>query len=132
MTIRLATEDDLDQIMFIAHQHDQWLGYVRWPALREDIAKDHALVSVKGGTVLGFCCFSHVRGKGQTKIDLLAVRDEYRRMGIGTEMLNWFEQRLKLKVLADNHSAVDFYVKHGFHVVTTETDRNRPLLVMER
>ncbi len=132
MTVRLATEDDLDQIKFIAQQHSQWLGYVRWPMLREDIAKDHLIVAVKGGTVLGFCCFSAVRGKGRVSIELIAVRDEYRRTGVGSELLGYFTQHLKLKVLADNHVAVEFYARHGFSVVAQMEDRNRPLLVMER
>lgn len=132
METRLATEDDLDQVRFIINQCRDWLGYVRWPALREAIARRELIVVVKGGTVVGFCHFRALAGKGMATICEMGVREEYRRMGVGRMLLGYFVQRLRLKSIKDNHAASEFYANMGFEVVGEEHGNLRPLLVWER
>ncbi len=64
----------------------------------------------------------------------LGVRSDYRRKGLGEQVLNrileWFEsrrvKRIELLVLSQNHTAVSFWKKHGF-----ETFVNRMFVSVE-
>lgn len=129
---RLATEDDLEQIRQIIKQCTNELGYVRWPALREAILRHELIVVSDGGLVLGFCHFRRTAGKGMVTVCEIAVRDGYRRMGVGRDLLGYFTQRIKLKVTSDNVQAMEFYHKMGFVMVGMEEGNKRSLYVWER
>lgn len=61
-------------------------------------------------------------GQDQAHLNLLAVRPDYQRVGIGRLMVDWLEksarvagiQSVTLEVRANNHSARRFYRKLGF------------------
>ncbi|PCJ51819.1 MAG: hypothetical protein COA79_25230 [Planctomycetota bacterium] len=52
----------------------------------------------------------------------LFVHRIHRKKGIATELLNWLfintwvDKKVRLDVLANNHSAIEFYEKYGFKV----------------
>lgn len=58
-----------------------------------------------------------------------AVSEKYRRQGLGRTMLDFYTQRAKhfnklflaLDVAAQNQSALDFYYRYGFQLVSTKT-----------
>ncbi len=97
---------------------------------REVISADdsHALVALDKEKVVGFSISAiknHPPVFTETKygeiIDL-AIHDDYRRQGIGEEMLNiifeWFDahdaRRIELRVAAKNMIGYSFWEKHGF------------------
>ncbi len=97
---------------------------------REVMSSDetHALVALDKEKVIGFSISAiknHPPIFTETKygeiIDL-AIHDEYRRKGIGEEMLNiifeWFDahdaRRIELRVAAKNYIGYSFWEKHGF------------------
>jgi GNAT superfamily N-acetyltransferase len=59
-------------------------------------------------------------------IELLGLIDSYRGQGIGTQLLNWAEaearhqsNNLWLATSSFNHSALQFYQRHGFQQIAT-------------
>lgn len=86
---------------------------------------DNLLASVicalgENGVVLGYAGVTVVAGEGY--IDNIAVRQEYRRQGIASELLGVFLRFaeaqvlsfLTLEVRASNEAAKRLYMKHGF------------------
>ena len=65
--------------------------------------------------------------KTMVKIPMLAVSENYRRKGIGTELLTSFLKKLsmqnikqvELEVRTNNTAAIAFYEKHGFAIIDT-------------
>ena len=61
-------------------------------------------------------------------INSMQLKKEYQGKGIGTQILNWIErcalnynrQYLSLFVQKNNHKAIDFYHKFGFHDIFIE------------
>lgn len=61
-------------------------------------------------------------------ISNLAVKDSYRRQGVGTKLLkkceqiawNWGYREIRLHVLHKNHSAQQLYVSSGYKILTRE------------
>ena len=53
------------------------------------------------------------------EIDYILVLEDVRRNGIGTKLLNYFDdqQQISLEVRENNVSAIEFYKKNGFNVV---------------
>ena len=53
------------------------------------------------------------------EIDYILVLEEYRKKGIGTELLKYFNnnQNISLEVRKSNIVAIEFYKKNGFRVV---------------
>lgn len=53
------------------------------------------------------------------EIDYILVLEDVRRNGIGTKLLNYFDdqQQISLEVRESNVSAIEFYKKNGFNVV---------------
>ncbi len=98
--------------------------------VRENIASDDSLVLVAtdSGKVIGFSLVfisNHppvLKSEKYGFIDDVAVRSGYRRMGVGTAMLNkiheWFESkditRIELNVVPNNIEGYSFWGKNGF------------------
>ncbi len=98
--------------------------------IREIIVADdaHSLVALDRNQIIGFSIsriMKHppVFEKSEYgKIIDLAVKEEYRRQGVGEEMLSiifeWFDahdiKRIELKVASKNKVGYSFWEKHGF------------------
>ncbi len=74
--------------------------------------------------IVGFICGN--KNKKTARILMLAVDKNYRRMGIGTSLLNRFiaECRkdglmsIRLEVRTDNREAIEFYQKFNFQIIS--------------
>jgi ribosomal protein S18 acetylase RimI-like enzyme len=98
-----------------------------WGGGEQDVAKagraddaDAARPDADAARAVGYC-ISTVTGDGVGEIDSLYVLDEFRRHGIGSELvrraLAWLEAREPKKIivvaLAENTAAVEFYKRFG-------------------
>ncbi|GGN90258.1 MULTISPECIES: GNAT family N-acetyltransferase [Haloarcula] len=139
MEITLATAADVDAVV------DQWVALARdqqtygshllasenRTAIREAVLQrvvaDELLVARDGETLVGFVMVSMERGRYEQRrtrglIENIYVRPDYRREGIGSELLAAGEKALAengatvvaLEVMAANESARRFYADHGY------------------
>lgn len=84
-----------------------------------------ALVAEKQGAVAGFVV-GRTLGVSEFEILNLAVRREFQRTGVGTQLLRGLVERLRglekwerahAEVRESNRGALSFYARHGFRVV---------------
>jgi ribosomal-protein-alanine N-acetyltransferase len=81
------------------------------------------LVASREGAMAGFAIMRF--GDDQAHLFLLAVRPEFRRVGIGRSMMRWLEkscrtagiQTVRLEVRASNLAALRFYRKLGYRLI---------------
>lgn len=81
------------------------------------------LVASREGAMAGFAIMRF--GGDQAHLFLLAVRPEFRRVGIGRSMMRWLEkscrtagiQTVRLEVRASNLAALRFYRKLGYRLI---------------
>jgi len=145
MTIIPATESHIPEIVeiwkefmdfhskidpYFARNEEGHSKFEEWvkDLMKSDTAK--VLVALKDGQVVAYS-LSQINKRPPLfkEVDYgyvydLAVKKEYRRKGIGEQMLaeilGWFKShqitRIELMVLAKNHVAFSFWEKHGFKV----------------
>ena len=85
------------------------------------------IVAEEGGEIIAFLIMEVHRNRRAATIVTLDVREDYRRSGHGTRLVNRSEEILRdygaemydLQVDVNNRSAIRFYKKHGFKVVRT-------------
>lgn len=51
------------------------------------------------------------------EIDYILVLEEYRKQGIGSKLLEYFDKDISLEVRESNKTAIEFYEKNGFKIV---------------
>jgi [ribosomal protein S18]-alanine N-acetyltransferase len=124
--LRLAAPSDAIQIAALSREYiEQGLPW-RWKSARILKAmKDpntNVLVAAEQGMVLGFGIMDY---KDETAhLILFAVHPCVRRLGVGSQMLQWLEavalaagiSKIGLEAKAANQEARGFYVKHGYSV----------------
>ena len=122
--IRNMQEDDVSAILEI----EQVSFATPWPgqSFIEEICKKYAFskVAILGEKVVGYACADYVLH--ESRILKLAVRQDFRRRGIATMLMNEMIAGLKnkgcvfmyLKVRASNTGAQKFYELFGFKVET--------------
>ncbi|MGE5114599.1 MAG: GNAT family N-acetyltransferase [Acidobacteriaceae bacterium] len=89
-------------------------------------AQAKAAVKFEKGTVAGFIV-AEVHPKGYGHIITIDVRQQFRRMDLGSKLLGACEERLRkqnafmvvLEVAVDNLGAITFYKRHNFSVART-------------
>ncbi|MBX0323566.1 GNAT family N-acetyltransferase [Halomicroarcula sp. F13] len=139
MEITLGTTADVDAVV------DQWvdlagdqqahgshlLASENRTAIREAVLQrvvaDGLLVAREGETLVGFAMVAMERGRYEQRtarglVENIYVRPDYRREGIGSELLRAGEAALAekgadvvaLEVMAENESAREFYADHGY------------------
>lgn len=115
----------------VFQQHRDELGFVNRAQCREGdlVTIDH------DGRTVGALLGNHCVRKPQSTVYELAVLPEYRRGGIGTELVDRFaaespHDRLVAKCPADL-PANDFYAATGWERIDREDGKNRPLNVWE-
>jgi ribosomal-protein-alanine N-acetyltransferase len=80
-------------------------------------------VAVSGNNVIGYICTKYILDEGH--ILNLAVRQDFRRQGVATILINHVLNELKekgcrflyLEVRASNQNAIKFYERFGFRIV---------------
>ena len=123
--VRLFSDDDLDKLCEIERLSfpDPWpsLEFQRVGRLPNVVF----LVAEMDGSPAGYLVaekYSSLRHGSSGRILNLAVHPWFRRMGIGSRLLEEAEATLNveevwLEVRRSNHAAVNFYLKHGFKPV---------------
>ncbi|HEX7689220.1 MAG TPA: N-acetyltransferase [Burkholderiaceae bacterium] len=123
--LRLAARVDATAIAALSRDGIEHGLPWRWraPRVRQAIDDPATNVVVAGppGELRGFGIMSY--GDDDAHLLLLAVRDSWRRRGVGTAMLQWLEaaacvagaRRVRLEARRDNEAARSFYNEHGYH-----------------
>ncbi len=89
-------------------------------------AQTKSIVKFEPGTVAGFIV-AELHPKGYGHIITIDVRQEFRRMELGTKLLAAAEERLQkqnafmvvLEVAVNNRGAITFYKRHKYNVART-------------
>ena len=117
--IQLATTENLLQIKTIADKERGLLGFVTRPALQESVERSQLYVAVAiGGEVVGFAnCWR--RKDGWHTIREICITFSYRANGAGRALINAIPKPIRLKCLADNDQANQFYQHLGFVLAKT-------------
>lgn len=95
-----------------------WMNEERW---RHKFRWQHLFVAEKENHPVGFCSLSH-----DGHLDLFYVHRDYQRQGIASALLKTAETRanqnlIKLLNTESSKSAYDFFIRHGFSVMTRQT-----------
>ena len=122
--VRLARADDAQEIAVMARDLiETGLGW-SWTRVRvsKSIANRDTLsiVMCRGTRLVGFAVMFF--GDEHAHLNLLAVRPEFQRLGLGTRMIRWLEESaqaagiraIHLEVRARNQQARRFYRRLGF------------------
>jgi len=122
--LRLAQSADAQEVAIMSRDLiESGLG---WSWTRARVARNIAdrdtlsVVACQGGRVIGFAIAYF--GDEHAHLNLLAVKREYQRLGLGTRMIRWLEESariagiraLHLEVRARNQQARRFYRRLGF------------------
>ncbi|MDX1921721.1 MAG: N-acetyltransferase [Alphaproteobacteria bacterium] len=111
---------------WMAHVHAQSFDAPqRWSASAIKGLLDQPLTKAFGISInqapVGFIIARNVAGEGE--ILTLAVLPDARRNGVASQLLNTFitqqmPQNIFLEVMVTNQAAIDFYLSHGFEIVS--------------
>ena len=132
--IRLAREEDLDAIRLIAritwsHAYEKKIPetiqdkflerYYSDAVLKDRIKNDELFVATDDDLIVGYTFYDV--SEGVVKILALFVLPTSQRMGLGSKMLEYLLQfvrikadKAEVKLEAQTQSALKFYEKHGF------------------
>ena len=120
MAVRIAIDKDVDSIKRIADANRPSLGFSPRPVFTQSIKHEELIVADDSAAVMGFCHF-HVRRDHVAKIYQICVADEYRRLGIGTTIVEFLVQTATARratqvslLCPENLTANDFYSSIGF------------------
>lgn len=138
ITLRKATEADVDKIKELVDKHKTELGFVMRPALISSIKSSELNVAVESeDSVIGLIHYRH-RKDGQTTIYNIVVRSDYRRQSIGAHLIEQLQhearelgQSVILLKCPTNLQANDFYKALNFALNMTENGKKRPLNIWQ-
>lgn len=136
LVLRKAVESDLTEIKQIADEHKQELGFIIRGVLLESIHRQEvAIAQSNANGMVGFIHYRH-RLDSQTTLYNLAVRQPYRRSGVGRKLLEFLiqdavaSQKLTIRLKCPEELASNsFYAHHGFQLVLVENGKHRRLNV---
>jgi ribosomal-protein-alanine N-acetyltransferase len=124
ITVRLARTDDAQEIALMARDLiETGLGW-SWTRVRVSKSIGNrdtlSIVMCRGTRLVGFAVMFF--GDEHAHLNLLAVRPEFQRLGLGTRMIRWLEESahaagiraIHLEVRARNQQARRFYRRLGF------------------
>ena len=125
--IQLATKADASEIALLSKASvEKGLGW-KWTAeaVRRAIRdKSTNVVVAKDGAVLaGFGIMKY--GSQKANLDLLAVKSEYQRLGMGTRIVRWLEEvasaagvfHIYVQLRQKNAVAKHFYLRLGYQII---------------
>ena len=124
MALRLFEPRDLDHVMaLVTGTFDQLFSEEMYLALQQTWPEGQ-IIDVESGRLAGVL-LSMRRGPTVGRVMVMAVREGFRDMGIGSHMLRAFIQQcmresiasIVLEVRVSNHRAMEFYRRYGFRPV---------------
>lgn len=128
VSLRLARQADATVIANLSRDLIEYGLNWRWKAPRIT-ASIHAknanvLVACVQEKIVGFAIMRY--GDDDAHLDLLAVKPEFQRTGVGRQLLQWLEEcarvggtfNIELEVRADNKGAQRFYEQLGYRPLT--------------
>lgn len=118
--IRYATHADISACDAIARQYPKELAFVRKVSLQRGVENHSLHVAIIDNQVVGFVLYHRRRDDWQTIYDL-AVHKNYSGIGIGRNLLYSVECPIRLKVKADNETAIRFYKNAGMQLEAEDT-----------
>jgi GNAT superfamily N-acetyltransferase len=130
--IRFGKEDDLPAIVRIIRASDKELGGVFYPSLRRGIDKRELYVYIVDECVVGFINWHAVKQgahAGMFTVYDLAVAQDYRRQGIGRDLLDAVPHPIRLKCTVDNLTGNAFYERMGMTLTGVEDGKRHKLNV---
>jgi ribosomal protein S18 acetylase RimI-like enzyme len=137
--IRKAVSSDISDLKALADAHKNELGFVLRPALTRSVDNRSIIVAipVNDQVLAGFVDYHH-RKDSQTTIYHIVVASDWRRIGIGRELVEalrseamaFGKHRIVLKCPEDL-MANAFYQSIGFRVAAVEIGKTRPLNVWQ-
>jgi ribosomal protein S18 acetylase RimI-like enzyme len=139
LEVRPAIDKDINAVMIIARTDVENLGFEPKGAYLESAKTGKLLVAVLDEKyIVGFVKFGGVT-KDKWTIYQIATAKIARGKGAGKALVEAMAKLaaennagIRLKVTAENNTAVAFYQHVGFRIVDKETPNKRPLFVMER
>src|SRR5262245_36393966 len=130
--LQLARASDASEIAAMSRDFIEYGLSWRWTAKRvaASIAAPNVnvLVARLERRIIGFAIMRY--GDDNAHLDLLAVAPQYRRHGVGKQMLQWLEKcasiagtfRITLEVRVSNQGAQLFYERMGYHPLSQLPD----------
>jgi [ribosomal protein S18]-alanine N-acetyltransferase len=125
LSLSLACRSDASAIARMSRVLIEYGLQWKWTAQRVEAsicaANVNVLVARLESRIIGFAIMRY--GDDDAHLDLLAVAPQYRRLGVGQELLNWLEKcagvagtfRITLEVRENNRGAQQFYERMGYH-----------------
>ncbi|WP_294468612.1 GNAT family N-acetyltransferase [uncultured Anaerofustis sp.] len=89
--------------------------------VKEMIPKAEVYIYKKDEKVIGFI------GLDKGYIAGLFIDDNHKRLGIGSKLIDFAKcnyAQLSLYVFKENHNALNFYLKHGFKIISKEMNED--------
>lgn len=127
ISLQQANESQIHEIASLSKnfiEHD--LQWTYTPARIRKILRDptkNIIVALRQNTLLGFAIMSY--DNFQANLDLIAVKPDYRREGIGDYLVEWLEAAavaagitfVYVQVRQSNKIAVGFYKQRGYQII---------------
>lgn len=126
-TVEFATALDAIEISELSKKYIEYdLGWRYTPERLNELLKEKAtnvIVARKDNSLAGFGIMTYA--DQNANLDLLAVKIQFRRRGIGKQIVTWLEEvaraagilNVYVQVRKINRGAITFYAKCGFHVI---------------
>ncbi len=127
ITVGFATAADAAEIAGLSRRHIEYgLGWRYTPARVRALIRHRAknvIVARDGRRLAGFGIMSY--GEDCANLDLLAVKNPYRRRGVGRQIVSWLEKvartagiaNIFVQVRKTNPGALRFYESLGYRLV---------------
>ena len=126
-SVEFATVSDAVEISELSRKHIEY--NLRWTykptRIREIIqnASKNVIVARKNHSLVGFGIMTY--REDSANLDLLAVKRQYRRQGVGRQIVQWLEEvalisgimNIFVQVRKTNYGAIRFYENQGFHFI---------------
>jgi len=100
------------------------MGWIFRVLLNKSIEDKLFFTETYHNKILGFSLCRLLKRTNVISIDKIGVDIKYRNQGIGTTLISRIKELgydIKLDVVTENHTAINFYLKNGFTIIGTKT-----------
>jgi len=100
------------------------MGWIFRVLLNKSIEDNLFFTETYHNKILGFALCRLLKRTNVISIDKIGVDIKHRKQGIGTTLISRIKDLgydIKLDVVAENTTAIEFYKKHGFSIIAEKT-----------